>query len=200
MAANTILNNERLNPDFIDFLNDLKRDIFLNLNCHGIAVVDSVDYDNQRLTAKMAYKKSIIKKQDDKFVQRLQPYPTLVDMPFISLRGDKGGLNIPPQPGDECLVFFNDRCLDDWYQSGSVNSLSSNRLHSMSDGIALVGLGSMSNLIKNYDPTKVTLYYGNTKVSLGEKIKISNDSQDLKSLLQELVQKVTELANLNGLS
>ncbi len=53
-----------------------------------------------------------------------------------------GGYRVPVQPGDECLIIFGDTAVDSWWASGGVQSPSSLRRHSLSDGFALVGFFS----------------------------------------------------------
>lgn len=76
--------------------------------------------------------------------------PVLVDVP-ISFPGGGGCiLTFPIKPGDECLVVFASRCLDAWWQQGPGTAEATGdivpppyaRMHSLSDGIAFVGLRS----------------------------------------------------------
>lgn len=96
---------------------------------------------------------------------------------------------MPIAQGDECLVLFNDRALDTWFQSGVNAPLPSSRLHSFSDAIVLVGLRSQIRSIQNYDTQRVVLRNGAAKVAIGDKIEISN-GQNLKNALDTVISSI----------
>lgn len=68
--------------------------------------------------------------------------PQLVDVPLAFPSGGGFALTFPVQLGDECIVFFAQRCLDAWWQSGGVQQQAELRVHDISDGIAFVGIRS----------------------------------------------------------
>lgn len=182
------------NPDLQDYLNDLRKDIFLNLNCHGIGKVVKVNIAEQTVDIQLFYKKALIKRGKNKeYKIERQDYPTLLDCPFVNLRGGKAGLSMPIAVNDECLVFFNDRSIDDWFTSGQTLDLSSNRMHSISDAIALIGVNSLNNLVQGYDPNRAVLYNQQSKVAVGQKIEVKNSAESLGPLISELVQVLSAL-------
>lgn len=73
--------------------------------------------------------------------------PLLLDVPVVFPGGGGFALTFPVLPGDECLVVFADRCIDSWWQSGGVQEQAAHRLHSLSDGFALVGVRSLPNVL-----------------------------------------------------
>jgi len=184
-------------------LDDIRRDIFLNLKCHDVGTVMAVDKDKQRLSIQINYKRTMMRPNTSKnsppnkerfdYVPKEEEYPLLIDVPFITLRGGPAYLNIPIAVGDQCMLLYNDRSMDDWLASGKQSVLSSSRLHSMADAVALVGVSSMQNLIEGYDATRIGLVNGQTKVMVGEKVEIKNDAQSLGPVLQELISKLNEL-------
>ncbi|AFC22583.1 putative baseplate protein [Bdellovibrio phage phi1422] len=195
MANGTPFTNIKLDPNLRDVLDDLRKDIFLNLNCHSIGKIQKVNANNQTVEIKIVYKKTnIVRSRDGDYKQKLEEYPVLLDIPFVNLRGGKAGLSMPIKAGDECLVLYCDRTIDDWFANGIVGALSSNRMHSMSDAIALVGVNSMQNLVEGYDQNRAVLYNDKAKVAVGPvKIEISNDAQNLANILQNLIGKLNEL-------
>lgn len=189
-----------LDPGMNDWMNLLMKNVMLNLNCHAIAVVKEVNYQNQTLSAEVVYKKvRLVRGNNAVYREETQAYPILIDCPFLKMSGGTAGLSMPIKPGDECLICFNDRCIDDWFTSGQQVNLSSNRLHSMSDAIALVGITSLQNKWSNYDEDRAVLFNGSAKVAVGDKIHVSNSDQNLAELLQTLITKVSELADLVSL-
>ena len=65
--------------------------------------------------------------------------PLLVDVPVVFPCGGGFTLTYPIKKGDECLVIFASRCIDGWWQSGGIGGTPDERMHDLSDGIAIVG-------------------------------------------------------------
>lgn len=78
-------------------------------------------------------------------------YPLLVDVPILWQGGGGCTMTFPIKPGDECLVIFASRCIDFWWQqgpgtaeaTGNIVPPPNQRMHSLSDGFALVGVRSL---------------------------------------------------------
>jgi hypothetical protein len=188
-------NSKQTDPSLRDLLDLHKKDILLSLNCHALATIQSFDSASLKVTASMNYKKSILQRDSDgNYSTVLHDYPVLLDMPVVILGGGPAQVTFPIQAGDTCLVLFNDRDIDNWFQSGQVGPVASNRLHSFADGIALVGVRSQANPIENYDETRAGLSWGQTVVQVSEdKIKLANALYTLNELLQELVTDINLL-------
>ena len=182
-------------PSLKELLDTLKRDIFLTMNCHAIATIKSFDSVKQTCTAQINYDKTVY--TDDKAVNRakkLVPYPPLLDVPVVNLRGGTAGLTMPIVAGDQCLILFNDRDINNWFDGQRNGEVASLRLHAMSDAIALIGLSSQNGLVSSYDTTRATLYNGTTHVAVGaSKIRIQNASKNLNTELQNLVTEIKDL-------
>lgn len=71
--------------------------------------------------------------------------PLCVDVPVAFPGGGDFFLTFPVQPGDECILFFSERCIDFWYANGGVQLPAEYRLHDLSDAFALVGVNSQPN-------------------------------------------------------
>jgi hypothetical protein len=187
----SVLSKQIPDPSLADLLNAVKRQVLLQLNCHAIGRVESFDASKQTVKATIAYKRKFSKKLDNgKYQTELQDYPILIDCPVVVVGGGSGSLTFPISQGDECVLLFNDRSIDDWFSSGQVGEVQSLRLHSMADGIALVGVRSIPNVLEEYDTEKTVLQHGDTKIKLGEKISVENSSQNLNSLLQDLITEI----------
>lgn len=65
--------------------------------------------------------------------------PLLLDVPTLFQAGGGVIATFPVAAGDECLVIFASRHIDAWWQSGGVQEPMSGRMHSLSDGFAIVG-------------------------------------------------------------
>lgn len=189
-------NMKRVSYDLVDLLELHKKDILLSLNCHAIATIQSFDPVKQTVEATINYKKTSLRPGPKAgiYVPVTTFYPVLIDCPAIILRGGNAALTLPITKGDTCLILFNDRDIDQWFKSGQVGPVATQRLHSISDGIALIGLSSLANPLPDYDPDRAVLYNGEAKVAIGPSlIEISNNLFTLNELLQELVTDVKNL-------
>lgn len=169
----------------------------LSLNCHAVGIIEEFDNTAQTVKVKMAYKKKYYEKKEgtSDFKEVAVEYPLMVDCPAIVMSGGDFSLKMPIKKGDECLVMFNDRSIDEWFEAGQIGTIKSSRLHSFSDGIVLVGVRSLNRSIDGYEENKVrlgdethdlilgdgeaTLKKGTSKVQVKDKINISNASESL---------------------
>lgn len=76
--------------------------------------------------------------------------PLCVDVPVMFPSGNRFFITWPVFPGDECLLFFSQRCIDLWALEGDTQEPDDYRTHDMSDGIAFVGLNSLPLVIEDF--------------------------------------------------
>lgn len=180
-------------PTLRDLLNQFSKEISLSLNCHAIATVESFNPVNQTITATINYKK-VFNQQTGvtgKFSQVLVDYPLVIDAPVVILGGGSGTLTFPIAQGDECLLLFNDRDIDNWFSSSQTGTLATTRTHSFADAVALVGLRSATRFISDYDATHTLLKQNGVKVGVGStKLVAANNTDSLKSVLEALVTAI----------
>jgi hypothetical protein len=175
--TNIALNSIPVDPTLSDLMNLFKKDIFLSLNCHHLATIQSFNAAAQTVTATINYTKTffILDQTTGLNVPTQVNYPLLQDVPAIILGGGNANLTFPIAQGDQCVVLFNDRSIDNWFQSGQVGPVATSRYHSFADGLALVGLRSLQNPIANYDATRAVLRNGATGVGVSAtQIKLYN--------------------------
>ena len=183
-------------PKLKDVLDAAKKDIFLSLNAHHIGTVQSFNAGNQTATATINYKKTYY--QLDAATGLYEPvlvdYPIMTDCPVIVLGGGAGALTFPIQQGDECVVLFNDRDMDNWFNGSPGGPVATPRLHSFADAIVLVGLRSLGNVLADYDTVRAVLRNTTTMVGVGPTlVKIANADYTLNELLQELTAELQAL-------
>lgn len=180
-------------PTLKDLLDLLRKDIMLSLNCHAIATVQSFDSTKQTVVATINYQKTYFDRNaQGQYVPVLQNYPILVDCPVVILGGGGATLTFPIQAGDQCLILFNDRDINNWFAGAMSGPVASSRAHSLSDGIALVGLRPQ---IASYDSTRAVLQFGTTFIGVSEdKVKIANAMTSLGAIFMQLTMDLNTMA------
>ena len=132
-----------------------------------------------------------------------------------------GFITLPNPVGSICLLFFMDRNIDAFLETGELYEPENTRLHDFSDCIAITTFSTLNNPIENYDDTSITVAYkklvdevlysaviknfGNsiqlkvsteentTQINISDKVNIQNTSQNLATLIQELITDVKSL-------
>ena len=189
------------NLDLSDVLDLFRKDLMLNFNCHHLGTIQSYDVTKQTCQITIDYKKEVNVKvgTNQDYQPLLVDYPLLIDCPAIVLGGGNGSLRLPIKKGDRAIVLFNDRDIDNWYEGSTNKSPRSARLHSISDGFALVGIRPQGQFLTAYEADRVELVNGQAKISLGEqKIKLENQVQSLKLILEELCDVIINLGTTGG--
>lgn len=179
----------RARPQMKDLLDALKKDVFLTLNCHALATIETFDPIAQTVQASLNYQRTV---SDDSGAQTNQNLSVMVDMPLISLCGGATSLTFPISQGDQALILFNDRDLSNWANGARSGSVASVRLHSFADGIALVGL----NRVSSYDTVRALLSDGTVKLGINpstHKVALGNGTT-LLSILDALVSALNSAA------
>ena len=154
-------------PSLASLLELVQKNVMANLNCHQVGEI--VSFNANKQTAEISVKMTYV--VNDKIVE----YPLLIDCPCIVLGGGKGRITFPISAGDGCLVLFNDRDIDNWYAGGQTMAPRTDRKHSFSDAIAIVGLHNAQNKISDYLTSGTELKYGNSTIKLEDnKVTITN--------------------------
>ncbi|HJX54076.1 MAG TPA: Gp138 family membrane-puncturing spike protein [Polyangia bacterium] len=84
--------------------------------------------------------------------------PILCDVPVQLWGGGSWTVTFPIQPGDECMLVFADTPLDVWFQNGDLdNRQIDQRRHTLSDGVAFVGIRSAPRGLENYSRTSTQI-------------------------------------------
>jgi len=89
--------------------------------------------------------------------------PLLVDVPVCFPNAGIFILSFPVMNGDEALVIFSDRCIDNWWNSGGIQpqvtsqGVGELRFHDLSDGFAFIGPFSKPNVPANISTNTVQL-------------------------------------------
>lgn len=142
-------------PDLTAVLEETKADLRYNFNSSNIGIIESFDASDQTASIRIAIKQ----------VQNVAPdgtrffveYPLLKKCPVMFPSGGGFTLTFPVNAGDECIVLFNDRELDNWFLNGGVQAPVSARSHDISDAIAIVGIRSNPRKLSGVSTTATQL-------------------------------------------
>lgn len=190
-------------PTLADVLALTKKELLLSLNAHHLGTIRSFNSELQTAQATVNYQQThFVRASSGQYVPKLVPYPVLMDCPVICLGGGLGALTFPIAAGDECLVLFNDRDINNWFQGNANTGPQTSRLHSFSDGLILVGLRSLANVLVDYDGVRIALRSkaGETVVGVNpatQKVLVTNtapgNATTLNTLLAQLISNVQSL-------
>ena len=170
-------------PDLDDVLAELKNDIFANINCVQIGKIEKVN-DNQTVEILLQVKRRV---NGDV----TKDYPLLVDCPYIVLSGGNTYLDMPIEKGDKCIILFNDRNIDNWWSTENVKEPADRRKHNLSDGMALIGIGSDVNFF-DLSGDAIGLR------AKDKKIRLDNDVETLKTLMDDLINAVVAIVTVGS--
>ena len=145
-------------PTLASILELHKDDVMYSLNCHQVGEIVSFDPSTQTAEVQIKMQRTV--------KGEIKDYPVLIDCPCIVLGGGEGRITFPISAGDSCLVIFNDKDIDNWYDGGQKMPPRSQRLHSFSDAFALVGIHNRLNQISDYLADGTELKYGNSTIKL----------------------------------
>lgn len=196
-----ILNSVPNDPTLSDLLDLLKKEIMLGLNCHHVGTVQSFDPSTMTVTASINYTKTFfqLNPTSGKYVPVQVNYAPVLKAPIVSLGGGPVNLTMPIAKGDECLLMFNDRDMDNWFSAGTTTQpVATSRLHSFTDAFCLVGVKSIPNVLKAYDTVRALITNGNAAVGINptnNKVTIKNTSiGTLNTVLGNILTQVQTIA------
>lgn len=83
--------------------------------------------------------------------------PELKDVPIQMPRAGNWAITLPINEGDECMVIFQDLCIDGWWFRGGIQNWNDLRRHDLSDAIAIFSPWSQPNVISNYSSSNLEI-------------------------------------------
>lgn len=204
---------QRVDPDLTDLLDSAAEDLLFSFNCHRVGVIQSFNAENQTAIVQLVDKATKFYSDAELLIE----YAPLVDCPVIINKGISGGFTFPISEGDTCLVFFNDRDLDNWFTDGLTQKPNTKRTHDFSDAIALVGIRNSINKITDFNNEETLISYLDNKISsnnsktsltrsegseinLDDKVEIKNTAQSLKLIIDDFITIITNLKTVDPVS
>jgi len=176
-----------IKPDIVTTFDDFKSEVFRDLNCIKIGEIQS--YDKATASAQVKIK---VKEWIDLDADKSIAYPVIDDVPVFILQGGGSWIEFPIEKGDPCLLFFNDRDIDNWWTSGNETTPHSLRKHSLSDCMAVVGINPKSSALALTGKLKI--------VGGSHKMDFVNDNQGMADLVGQLFSNIDDLfTQISGL-
>lgn len=163
----------RTQPELRTVLDQVKRQTMLAINCVQIGTIQ--EYKAATNTAKVRINFQMLMGNGE-----IVEYPILDDCPVFTLSGGGAFVSCPIAAGDNCIVLFNDRNIDNWYLRGDITTPADKRAHSIADGIVLVGVNPINDP-KTTPLNSLCINGGPKKVSI-----INDSGEDLKTLLASI--------------
>lgn len=197
-------------PTFNDLMIMAQNNIMARTNCHNVGRIIEFDKSTQTCTVQIMQLKQ--------FFDKTMAAAPITDVPLIVYGMGDGFITLPNPVGSICLLFFMDRNIDAFLETGELYEPDNTRLHDFSDCIAITTFSTLNNPIGNYDDTAITIAYkkivedvlynaviknlGNsvllkvnteentTQINISDKVNIQNTSQNLAGLIQELITAI----------
>lgn len=143
-------------PDLTTVLKAVINKVGLELNCVRVGIIQSFSEEDLSVEVLITNKKTLGINQNG--TQATRDYAVIrakicYCCPFMTY---------PIEQGEECILLFNDRELESWFISGEVQPEAYQRMHDLTDCIAIVGLRSLAKMITIMADTLHLFYKGNS--------------------------------------
>lgn len=127
-----------------------------NINTSIPCIVNSFDKARQTVNVKPVVQLSKSVNGKTEYFEMTE----LINVPVLFPGGAGFSITYPIVEGDECLVVFSQKSYDNWFDSGKVSKAVEDvvsRRHDLSDGIAIVGLRSLPNVVTDFSDTAIEI-------------------------------------------
>lgn len=148
-------------PDLTYAMSIFGNSIQYDLNCHRVGKI--VKFNPEDLTCDV----ELLELKPTQ--SRLDKYALIQGLPLLVEGGIDTNLTFGDVTGAECLVHFNDRDIDSWFDTGESYKPNSKRMHDFSDGFVSLRPHNKNDVI-DYEIDGTVLNKGQNK------IKITSDS------------------------
>lgn len=175
------------------------------MNCVGVGTIVSFNPEDLTCTVQINYLRVIYggaaqaSPNSDSVVNQTVSYPQLVKCPLLIASGGDSYLSFPIVKGDQCVIFFNDRDIDNWWSTGSPNSSpNTNRVHDLSDALIYVGLRPQKKPIVGYNQSGPQLTNGINLIAIEDAIRIQANAVSLRFALDTLMTALLTWVDTRG--
>lgn len=182
------------NTDLRSLLQCLKENIFATFNCHGIGRITEFNSINQTCTIEVLQLKEVL--------NNVVTPSIICDVPLIIYGTYNSYITLPNPVGCNVMLFFMDRNLDAFMQTGERYLPETARKHNITDCVAMLMFRDYTHSIGDYDLNALTLTNKTTdnvaNFKITNKFKMQNNEQDLASLIQEFLVACEGITTANN--
>lgn len=200
-------------PDFSDAISSAQEAVMSRLNCHNVGKIIEFDSLTQTCTIQLMQ----LKQHGN---STYTPAP-LTEVPLIIYGQGNAHITLPDPVGSICLVFFLDRNIDVFIQTGELYQPDTTRMHDFTDCIAVTTFKTSVDPIEDYDTEAISIIYtklieevlytaviknyansillqvntqeNTSQIALTDKINIQNTNQNMAALIQNLIDTIKGL-------
>ena len=158
-----------------------------NLNCVRIGIVQEF-FDNTNSTVKVKIASRNVIRYNHDGTQQTEDYP-IISAKICYCNPYE---TFPLKPGDEVVLLFNDRELETWFINGQANAQQHQRMHDLTDCIAIAGIRSLPKMIEVLTDC-LHLFYGASEIQLKEDKTIFNTPDEERTITNKVKQTSKEL-------
>lgn len=171
--------------DLTTLMDVKKKELAIDLKVAKLGIIDS--YDSSTGTANVKIQTKFNEK-----TSKVWDYQVIPNVPVVKSKY----FSHPIKKGDGCLIIFLDTDFTAWLESGDVIPPATPRLHNLNDAIAIMGVDTKSERPSFDKPDTNTIINARDG-----KIDIKNDSTDLMTVCQKLIDLLNNLStSLSGLT
>lgn len=143
---------------------NLINEAMFRTRCCIPCIIQSYNSANNTVECQPAVRERII--NEDGTIQYVQ-LPLLINVPVVFPGSANFDIKFPLSKNDECLVFFSDLSIDNFWQKGSVQNPVEVRRHDLSDGMAIPCMMSMPR--RKVTPKASIVVDGNGEITFKSK-------------------------------
>ena len=122
-------------------------------------------------------------------------YPIIPNVPVKHPRasGGQAFIHMPLQNGDDVILVFSQRSLDNWKTQGGMQDPDDPRKFNIADAYALVGGSALPDAFSPATENAIEIVNGNSALNVfpDGKFQITNGANELITLVQQLVQTLS---------
>ena len=153
------MDNSFLKSDDPKILQQVISRMLLDVNTSMPGTIKSFDKKNQTATI-IPNIRSVVNKTDG--TSSTRQLPELKNVPCLFPYSANSGfsLTFPVKEGDQCLLIFSQRSIDNWQENGKVNDpveVSYPRAHSLVDAVAIVGAIPEPDAIQDFNEDAIEI-------------------------------------------
>ena len=156
---------------------NLINEAMFRTRCCIPCIIQSYNNANNTVECQPAVRERII--NEDGTIQYVQ-LPLLINVPVVFPGSANFDIKFPLSKNDECLVFFSDLSIDNFWQKGSVQNPVEVRRHDLSDGMAIPCMMSMPR--RKVTPKASIVVDGNGEITFKGKFGSFTGTQIYRSI------------------